>query len=190
MPEDRRAVEPDVAAGNRGRAHDRVERRRLPGAVRPDQADQLAGGDGERHVREGLQAAEGDRDVVGHQHVPDVAPFRQVLLEDRQGPGVALLPGVFGPAGRVAQVDPLFPAPAAPATVDPGQDEPAHPGRPGQRPRQEADGPEHQRGDVQVLQGLGGDGEDHRHHRRPRPFHWVGQTPGGCLARRVSQGRS
>src|SRR5204863_4188448 len=43
MPEDRRAVEPDVAAGDRGRAHDRVERRRLPGAVGPDQPDDLPG---------------------------------------------------------------------------------------------------------------------------------------------------
>src|SRR5437764_1435313 len=39
---DRAPVQPHVAAGDRDDAHDRVQRRRLPGSVRADQADDLA----------------------------------------------------------------------------------------------------------------------------------------------------
>ena len=53
----RRAAEPDVAAYDRGDAHDRVQRRRLAGAVRADQTDDLAGTDLEREAAYGFDAA-------------------------------------------------------------------------------------------------------------------------------------
>ena len=52
------AAEQHGAGVGRELAVDEVEARRLAGAVRADQRDQLAGGDGERHVAHGVDAAE------------------------------------------------------------------------------------------------------------------------------------
>src|SRR6058998_882623 len=46
------------AGARRSQPRDHVEERRLPGTVRPDDADDLAGRDHERHVRDGDEAAE------------------------------------------------------------------------------------------------------------------------------------
>ncbi len=63
---DRCPVEPDVTAGDRGRAHDRMERRRLPGAVRPNQPDDLPGTHLERQAADSLDRSEPDREVLDH----------------------------------------------------------------------------------------------------------------------------
>ena len=55
--DERLAAEPDVAADDRSDAHDRVQGRRLAGAVRADQADDLAGADLEREAAHSLDAA-------------------------------------------------------------------------------------------------------------------------------------
>ncbi len=54
---DRRAAEPDVAGAHADEADDRVQRRRLPRAVRADQADDLALADLEREVANGRHRA-------------------------------------------------------------------------------------------------------------------------------------
>ena len=59
------AVEPDRAFGRRQHARDQVEQRRLAGAVRADQADDLAAADRDRDVAVGDQAAEALRDAAG-----------------------------------------------------------------------------------------------------------------------------
>jgi len=51
---DRASVEAHIPADDRRRAHDGVERGRLPGAVRADQADDLAGPHLERETTNGL----------------------------------------------------------------------------------------------------------------------------------------
>src|SRR5205823_12742725 len=51
-------------AGDRRGAHDRVQGRRLTGAVRPDQPDDLAGFHLERQVPYGLDGAVPDRELV------------------------------------------------------------------------------------------------------------------------------
>ncbi len=56
-PRSGRAAEPHVAGADRGDAHDRVQRRRLAGAVRADQPDDLARRDVERQVAHGVHAA-------------------------------------------------------------------------------------------------------------------------------------
>src|SRR5262249_32745016 len=63
-PNNRGPVEPDIAATDRRRAHDRVERRGLPGAVRPDQPDDLPGSHLERQPANGLDRAVPDREVL------------------------------------------------------------------------------------------------------------------------------
>src|SRR5262249_5077815 len=65
--DDRRPVEPDVTAADRRGAHDRVERRRLPGAVRPDQADDLPGAHLERQTANGLDRSVPNRKVLDDQ---------------------------------------------------------------------------------------------------------------------------
>ena len=65
---DRRPGEPDVAAARRDEAHDRVQRRRLAGAVRPDQPDDLAATDVEREVAHGGDAAVGDVEARDREH--------------------------------------------------------------------------------------------------------------------------
>src|SRR2546425_529101 len=48
----------NTAGAGRREPRDHVEERRLPGAVRPDDAEDFAGRDHERHVRDGDEAAE------------------------------------------------------------------------------------------------------------------------------------
>ena len=67
MPVDRKAaeilaLEPDAPAGQRHDAGDAVERRGLAGAVGAEQAHDLAGRDGERHVLERADLAVARRD--------------------------------------------------------------------------------------------------------------------------------
>jgi hypothetical protein len=52
-------VDPDHARGRTEDAGERAQRRRLAGAVRADQADDLAGADGERQVVNGGEGAAG-----------------------------------------------------------------------------------------------------------------------------------
>ncbi len=55
--EERLGAEANIAADHRSNTHDRVERRRLAGPVRADQADDLAGSDLERELAYSLDAA-------------------------------------------------------------------------------------------------------------------------------------
>ena len=62
--DERRAVVPDVAADDGCGAHDRVERRRLPRAVRADETDDLAAPDDERKAAHRLDGAVADTEVL------------------------------------------------------------------------------------------------------------------------------
>src|SRR5262249_17428178 len=62
-PVDRLALEADAAGLRHGVAGDRVEERRLAGAVGADEGDDLAGRDAERDAIDGGQSAEADRDL-------------------------------------------------------------------------------------------------------------------------------
>ena len=62
-PTERRVAVADLAAERTDVAGDRVERRRLPGPVGPDQARDRAGLDPERDARQRRHAAEGDGEV-------------------------------------------------------------------------------------------------------------------------------
>ena len=64
MPPTDFAVEGERALGRRVDAREQVEERRLAGAVGADERDDLAFVDVQRHVADGLQAAELHRDVV------------------------------------------------------------------------------------------------------------------------------
>jgi hypothetical protein len=68
----RRAVEHDAAPFDWHVARDRVEQRRLPGAVRADQRPDLAAARGQVHVLQRLQACKAHADLgkleqSGHQ---------------------------------------------------------------------------------------------------------------------------
>src|SRR4051794_27946354 len=69
------AVEPDRALGWRQHARDQVEQRRLAGAVRPDQPDDLTATDGDRDVTVGDQTAETLPDPTGFQQGGHWAAF-------------------------------------------------------------------------------------------------------------------
>ena len=61
---ERPVAEADLASASGHEPHDRVQRRRLPGAVRSDEPDELAGRDGEREAADGSDAAVGDLEVT------------------------------------------------------------------------------------------------------------------------------
>src|SRR4051794_40326289 len=61
---DRIALEADAAGGDRRAAGDRIEERRLAGAVRADQRADLARGDLERDAVDRLQPAEAHGEVA------------------------------------------------------------------------------------------------------------------------------
>ena len=63
------------AAGGRHEAGDAVDERRLAGAVRTDEADELALMDLEVDVVDGAQAAEGDRHAVGVEQSHQLGPI-------------------------------------------------------------------------------------------------------------------
>ena len=65
---DRMVEEPDIAARRRDRASNQIEQRALAGAVRTDQADDLARLDGERHVAHGPERVELTADAFDPQH--------------------------------------------------------------------------------------------------------------------------
>ena len=67
------AVEPDLAAVRPEAAGDAVEQRRLAGAVRADQAGDLAAPTDERHLVDGRHAAEVLRDRPDLEHTSLIA---------------------------------------------------------------------------------------------------------------------
>ncbi len=71
---DHAVADDDVAAGDRNQPGDQIERRRLAAARWPDQGDELAVVDGQRHVVDGMNGAVGldeiFEDHVGHRQLP------------------------------------------------------------------------------------------------------------------------
>ena len=63
-PAQRSLAEADLARARRDEPHDRVQRRRLPRAVRADQPDDLAGRDAQREPADGRDAAVRDLEVA------------------------------------------------------------------------------------------------------------------------------
>ena len=61
---ERAIAEADLAASRRDQPHDRVQRRRLPRAVRADEPDDLAGRDVERDAADGSDAAVRDLEIA------------------------------------------------------------------------------------------------------------------------------
>src|SRR5207245_2310488 len=78
------SLEEDAAAVGRQEAHHHVERRRLPGAVRAQQADDLSTLDVERHVVDDLAALEPLHDPLRDEPFHPSDPSRQ-LLHDSPG---------------------------------------------------------------------------------------------------------
>ena len=74
----RPVAEADLASASGHEPHDRVQRRRLPGAVRADEPDELAGRDGEREAADGSDAAVGDLEVT---ELEGAAPLNGALAE-------------------------------------------------------------------------------------------------------------
>ena len=71
----RAPAQPNVPAGDRRDAHDRVQRRRLAGAVRADQADDLARRDLERKAAHRVHAAVADVEIVDDEAVTLLGSF-------------------------------------------------------------------------------------------------------------------
>jgi hypothetical protein len=71
------ALELDPARGERQQAADRLQRRRLAGAVRADERDELAFADLERDVAERRRLAIGDSDALKPEHAPFPARDRR-----------------------------------------------------------------------------------------------------------------
>ena len=89
--DERASVQPDVAPRRPHQAHHRLQRRRLPGAVRPDEADDLAAVDGQGQAAHRLHGA---------------VPNLQVLeLEDRRAhSATALSPRYAAATSRFARM--------------------------------------------------------------------------------------
>ena len=63
-PRTERAAQPNVPAGDRRQPHDRVQSRRLPGAVGADQADDLTGRNLERKALDRVHSPVAHAEVV------------------------------------------------------------------------------------------------------------------------------
>src|SRR3546814_14810955 len=94
-PAERLFAEPDLARAGLGLAADQVERGGLAGAVRPDEAAQLAAGDAQIEVVHGEEAVEAHRHVAQLELRAHAAPSR---LPERAAPSAAgRRPGVGAP---------------------------------------------------------------------------------------------
>jgi hypothetical protein len=78
------AVHEDVAVGHVGEARDHVQRRRLARAARPEEGDELAGPDVERHPVDGRLAAVALDDVPQLEGAPAACSVDMFLLSARK----------------------------------------------------------------------------------------------------------
>ncbi len=78
------ALEGDRSGAGRDRSRDRLEQRRLAGAIGPDDCDELALGDGERNPAQRGEPAIADRQIPDLQHharqTQSICPLRHITL--------------------------------------------------------------------------------------------------------------
>ena len=98
-PVDRLAAPSDRAAVRAGEAEDAAHRRRLAGAVRPEEADEPAGPDGERRAVEGDDAPVALREVLDLKHRGGQSSAGSIRLYRRSGAGAGRAVRASTPSG-------------------------------------------------------------------------------------------